>query len=113
MSNPSRRKGTAWEVAVADFFNARQTFGTTVFRAPLWGAADKGDLVNTGPFTVQCKAVKAIDLARFTDEVEEQRQNGSQRWGVVVVKRRNHSAEKAYAVMTLATFADIAKELHE
>jgi hypothetical protein len=112
MANPSRRRGTEWEGRVASFFNARNTFGVEVFRAPLWGALDKGDLVNTGDFVVQCKAVKSIDLARFLDEVETQRKNAGRKYGVVVVKRRSHDAAKAYVVQPLDQFAEIAGRLN-
>lgn len=111
MSNPSKRKGSAFEVALRDYLNAAGVFRSPVQRAPSWGTLDKGDLLNTGSFTVEAKAVKQIDLSRFVDEAEVEAANAGTRWGVAVIKRRNHSIEKAYVAMTLRTFTDILKEL--
>lgn len=107
MTTYSRRKGSAWEKSLADFFNDNNTFLRPTFQAPRWGALDKGDLVNTADFVVQAKAVKAIDLAGFMDDVREQKKNAGARWGVAVVKRRSHGTGRAYAVMELADLADL------
>jgi hypothetical protein len=52
MSNPSRAKGTAFEVEVLD--HLRAIFGPTVERAPLKGVYDKGDYLNV-PFLIDAK----------------------------------------------------------
>lgn len=113
MSNPNRRKGTDWEVALAEFFNSEGTFLQEVFRAPDWGVADKGDFTNTRDFVVQAKNWKAIDLAKFCDDVRTQMRNAGKRWGAAVVKRRNKGVSSAYVVMSLDVFADLIKHLHE
>lgn len=111
MSNPSKRKGSMWESTVRDYLNDSGAFVNTVQRAPLWGSSDRGDLLNTGQVTWECKAVKEISLARFVDEAETEARNAGTRWGVTVIKRRNHQTSKAYVAMTLQTFIDILKEL--
>lgn len=111
MSSPSRRKGSSWESAVRDFLNASGVFAHKVQRAPLWGAADQGDLLNTGAITFECKATKTLDLASFVNEAEVEAKNAGTRWGAAVVKRRNHMTGKAYVVMTLEAFTDLIGEL--
>lgn len=114
MTTYSRRKGSAWEKALAAFFTSAKTFGgREVFQAPRWGAADQGDLVNTADFVVQAKSVKSFDLAQFMDEVRVQTANAGKRWGFAVVKRRNHGVEKAYAVMELGQLAELVKDYYE
>lgn len=111
MSTYSRRTGSEWEARIASHLTKRSTFGGEVFRAPRWGANDKGDLVNTGDFVFEAKAVKAIDLSGFLTETETERQNAGRRWGVCVIKRRNHPIGKAYAVMPLDQFLDLIEAL--
>lgn len=111
MSNPSRRRGTSFESAVRDYLNATGTFPGTVQRAPLWGAADAGDLLNTGQVTFECKAVKTITLADFVDQAESESKNAGTRWGAAVIKRRQKSTKDAYVVMTLESFIDLLGEL--
>lgn len=111
MANPSRRKGTTFEVTVRDYLNDSGVFTQKVERAPLWGAADQGDLLNTGAFAVECKATKSIDLSAFVDQAEKEAANAGKRWGVAVIKRRRKSTEKAYVAMTLQTFVDIVRRL--
>jgi hypothetical protein len=111
MANPSKRKGSLWEGTVRDFLNDSGAFAHTVQRAPLWGALDRGDLLNTGAFTFECKATKSIDLASFVDEAEVEAKNAGTRWGAAVIKRRNHTTEKAYVCMTLRAFIEMLREL--
>lgn len=111
VSTYSRRTGSEWEARLASHLTQRNTFGGEVFRAPRWGAKDKGDLVNTGDFVFEAKAVRAIDLAGFLKETDTERDNANKRWGVCVIKRRNHSIEKAYAVMQLDQLLDLIEAL--
>lgn len=111
MSTYSRRTGSEWEARIASHLTQRGTFGGEVFRAPRWGANDKGDLVNTGDFVFEAKATKTIDLSGFLNETETERNNASRRWGVCVIKRRNHPIGKAYAVMQLDQYLDLIEAL--
>ena len=94
-----------------DFLNDRGVFVSKVQRAPLWGSADQGDLLNTGAFVLELKAVKDITLSKFVDEAEREAENAGARWGAAVIKRRNHQTQKAYVVMTLEQWVDLIKEL--
>lgn len=94
-----------------DYLNESGVFRNKVQRAPLWGTSDQGDLLNTGSFTFECKATKALDLASFVKEAEAESANAGTRWGAAVIKRRNHTTANAYVVMTLRAFVDLIKEL--
>lgn len=111
MSSYSRRTGSEWEARIASYLTERKTFGGEVFRAPRWGSVDKGDLVNTGDFVFEAKAVKSIDLSGFLNETETERTNAGRRWGVCVVKRRNHPIGRSYAVMPFDQFLDLIEAL--
>lgn len=111
MSTYSRRTGSEWEARLASHLTGRGTFGGEVFRSPHWGVNDKGDLLNTGDFVFEAKAVRNIDLSGFLNETETERINAGRRWGVCVIKRRNHAIGKAYAVMQLDQFLDLVEAL--
>lgn len=111
MSTYARRTGSEWEGRLASLLTERATFGGEVFRSPSWGVNDKGDLLNTGDFVFEAKAVRKIDLSGFLDETETERKNAGRRWGVCVIKRRNHHIGKAYAVMTLDQYLDLIEAL--
>jgi hypothetical protein len=101
MTNPA---GRLWENKVRDYL-------CDVFpgmdRAVKHGRFDKGEFINTGDWTLECKATKAIDLSGALDQaVVEQKHNGT-KWHAAIIKRRNHDREKAYVVMTLAQFKDL------
>lgn len=55
MANPSRAKGTRWEVALLG--RLREVFGSSVHRAPLRGTHDAGDYVGM-PVLVEAKSTK-------------------------------------------------------
>lgn len=111
MANKNGRTGAEWEARIRDWLTERNTFGGEVFRAPDWGPVDRGDLVNTGDFLFEAKAGKNIDLSGFLNETETERKNAGRRWGVCVVKRRNHSKERAYAVMEFGNFLTLVEAL--
>ena len=54
MSNPARKKGTAWEVELLDIL--REYF-PDIERAPLKGTNDAGDFVNV-PYPIEAKNTK-------------------------------------------------------
>ena len=107
MSNPSRQKGTAWESALLPLIR-RVWPGAN--RAPLRGSGDRGDFTGTGPFCIEAKAHKAIDLAGFMDQAVAEASHSGARWPVVLVKRRNKPPSKGYAVMEIATFLELVSE---
>lgn len=96
----SKARGTRFERELAEYFRDIGIFPECE-RAPRWGSKDQGDLVNTGPFTVEAKATKAIDLAAFVTEAATENENTGREYPLVIIKRRNHTLDRAYAVMEL------------
>ena len=101
MTNPSRAKGTAWESALLPLI---RRVWPEANRAPLWGAADRGDFTGTGPFCIEAKAHKTLDLAGFMDQAVAEAGSAGVDWPVVFVKRRGKSPARGYAVMEVETF---------
>lgn len=108
MSNPSRQKGTAWESALLPLIR-RVWPGAN--RAPLWGSGDRGDFTGTGPFCIEAKAHKALDLAGFVDQAVAEAAQAGVRWPVVFAKRRGKGPERGYAVMEVRTFLELVAEV--
>jgi len=107
MTNPA---GRVWENRVRDFL-------APVFpgmdRAVKHGRFDRGEFINTGDWTLECKATKAIDLSGALDQaVVEQGHNNTQ-WHAAIIKRRNHNRDKAYVVMTLLQFRELIMYLSD
>lgn len=104
MSNPSKRKGTAFEVAVCDYL---RTHGFPyVERRAIRGSKDCGDIAGIPGVVLECKAEKIITLAAYMDELEAEKVNDGAKAGLVVVKRRNAGIERAYCVAELKDAVD-------
>ena len=110
MANPARAKGTRWERTIVDYLCSR---GFRCERAPLWGSADKGDILGVPGWTLSAKAVKTIDLARFVDDARKQAGNAGAAFAAVIVKRRQRPVGDAYVVMTLDQFAELLLDGNE
>jgi Holliday junction resolvase len=98
-----KRKGSTFERDVVHFLqehgfpDAERAYG-------VGRPEDVGDVVGVPGITIECKATKSIDLARFVDEAESERLNARQPFGVAIVKRRNKPTSAAYVVMALESF---------
>lgn len=87
MSNPSKQKGTAAEVAVRDYLRANGYLHAE--RLPTEGAKDRGDLTGIDPrLVIEIKACKAMDLGGWINEVDREVVNAEADLGVVWHKRR-------------------------
>lgn len=74
----------------------------TAERRALSGKNDRGDVTGLGPrYVIECKAARAIELATWIDETETERVNANADYGILVIKRRNKSVDKAYVVVPL------------
>lgn len=110
MSNPSKRKGSAFEKSVADYL--RETLGNdAIERRALAGTADRGDIAGVTfrgrRVVVECKAEKALRVADYLREAETERRNDGAEFGVVVSKRRGVGEARTgeqLVLMTLETF---------
>ncbi|MHB8188951.1 MAG: putative PDDEXK endonuclease [Ferrimicrobium sp.] len=112
MSNPSKAKGSLFERHVAQFLGLM--LGTPVHRIASAGSNDRGDLAIEGiEMVVECKAANAIKLGEWMKELSAECANARTRRGVLVVKRRMAGVQDAYAVMSLAAWAQLVKAAKE
>lgn len=116
MSNPSKRKGSAFEAATANYL-AEALQDDRIERRVTHGAADRGDVAGVRlagkRVAIECKAEKTLKPAEWLREAESERVNDSAAFGIVVAKRKGigetHMADQL-VLMTLGTFAAILKE---
>ena len=109
MTSPEKARGSAWERTVAKYFNERG-FLRVERRYGAGNTLDKGDLNGLRDVVIECKAVKAINLADIMNETLRERENAKAKYGVAVIKRRNRGVDQAYVMMTLENFCTL---LHE
>ena len=106
MANPSKAKGTDWEMRVLRFL---ASYGLDVQRMPPAGSLDVGDLQLTDKdsdrWVLECKATKGLDLAGAMNELAVEQKRAGAPFGACVFKRRNHDTSRGYVVMELADFA--------
>jgi len=95
----AKAKGSKWERDVTEFLKPYFVYAE---KAPRWGSKDKGDLVGTGIFTVECKAEKTITLASYMNEAVVEAANvGPDQIPVCFVKRRGKGVADGYAVFRI------------
>ena len=108
MANPSKAKGSRFEVAVRDWLAHR---GVRVVRNPPAGTKDVGDLTvwdaDGDAWCLELKATKSLDLASGMRELKAEKLNAGTEFGVCVFKKRNAPIADAYVVMSLDDFASI------
>ena len=100
----SKQKGTAAETAVVRWF---QDHGWPhAERRALSGAYDMGDINLEPAIVVEVKNTKAITLAQFMAETEQERINANAEIGVCVIKKRGTTnPAEFYAVTSLDQIA--------
>lgn len=109
MSTPSKRKGSAWELAIAKYLvdkgwihAERRIAGATI---------DKGDIYGIIGCVIEAKNEKKITLADYMKELEVECANAKASTGVAIVKKRGTSSVgDAYAVMTVDMWIKLMKE---
>lgn len=129
MSNPNKRKGTAFETDMANFLN--EELGqyvenwreaeykwrdprdpNNVTRNVQTGAKDVGDLA-LWPFAGECKNEQTIRLSAYVEQANREARNAGADYGVAFVKARGKSTARAFAVMDAETFVKVLRELRE
>lgn len=75
------------------------------------GRFDKGEFVNTGDWTLECKNTREIRLSEALNQAESERKNNGTRWCAAIINRRAHAMGKGYVVMTLEQFRDLVTAL--
>ena len=109
MTNPSKAKGTRWEVAVATFL--REAGCIEVYRMAQTGEFDAGDLGGISEVAFECRDRNRLTLAENVDDANSRAINKKAKYGVTVMKRRGRKAADGYVVMDLATFARLLADL--
>ena len=109
MTNPSKARGTRWEVAVAAFL--RDAGFTEVYRMAPAGEFDTGDLGGIPEVAFECRDRNRLTLSENVDDANERARNKGSKYGVTVMKRRGRPAADAYVALDLATFVRILQEL--
>jgi hypothetical protein len=114
VTNPSGAKGSQFE---RDVVKALRYYGgpfRNIERA--YGAGrpkDVGDLDGTPGIVWELKNHREIRLSEWMDETEVERENANAEIGILVVKRRNQNAKRAYCVVDLETMAELVTEWME
>jgi hypothetical protein len=114
MTNPQKRKGSAFELAVARYLTEA---GVPCERTRAGWSDDRGDLDGPGlvSWAVECKDHARISLAEFVDQAVLEATHKAiatrrEVKPVAVIKRRNRSIADAYCVVPLAVMAQLIKE---
>jgi hypothetical protein len=108
VTNPSKKRGTAWETQVAQYL--QQSGWPHVERRALHGAQDKGDLLGLPGLVVECKSANRIQLAEWLKEAQAETANAGAELGVVWAKRSGKgSAADGYVIMDGATLVHLLK----
>ena len=109
MTNPSKARGTRWEVAVAAFLR-EHGFGEVYRMAPA-GEYDAGDLGGIPEVAFECRDRNRLTLSENVDDANDRAHNKGAKYGVTVMKRRGKGAGDSYVAMDLATFVRLLQDL--
>lgn len=97
MANPSKRKGTTFEVLMRDYF-IEETGDDRIMRLAQAGSKDGGDIanlrVNSHKVAIECKNVKGLSIPGGVDEAIREAHNIGAQVGVLVHKRRGKGLGK-------------------
>ncbi len=116
MTNPSKRKGTAFESELLGYLQAR---GMRDLRGPdpaqlhrrvLTGNLDRGDIGGWTGWTMEAKNTNSANWAIWSDEAEKERKNDGADYGLLIVRRRMKVIEKAYAVLPLEQMVTLMQQ---
>ena len=110
MANPSGRKGSAWETAVAEYL--KEEF-PMVERRVKNGRLDRGDIAGIPNVVIECKAERTIDIPGYLGELALEMENADAPFGFVFVKNRRHSTEDGYALLSISKAVDLLATLKE
>ena len=112
MSNPSKRKGTSFEVLIRDFLNAWWDY--RIVRVAQAGKNDLGDLANFevsgSRVAIECKGITEYksNLSGWIQEAKREAQNINAVAGIVIHKRAGKGqAVDQYVTMTLGDLVRI------
>ena len=102
MSNPSKAKGTRFEVDVVEFL---RTHGFPhCERRALRGVNDAGDIAGIVGWSLEAKNCRTMDLAGWMGEAQRQAANAKVYLHAVIHKRRGKNVRDAYVTLPLWAF---------
>jgi hypothetical protein len=105
MANPSKRKGTSFEVAVVDFLKSNG-FPYAERRAQR-GVNDAGDVAGVVGWTLEVKNCRTLELGPWMNEAHTEAANDGTSRFAVIHKRRQHGTAEAFVSMPLRLFAEL------
>ena len=113
MSRYNKVKGSKFETDVMKFLRSLGHFAERLAKA---GSNDEGDIVTIiagQTYILECKNRKAMNLPEFWDEAQTEAKNYAKARGLsfpppafVIVKRRQHSIDKAWVIQPLGEWID-------
>jgi hypothetical protein len=109
MSTPSKRKGSAWELAIVKHLISR---GWKYAERRIAGSnIDKGDIYGIIGCVIEAKNEKKITLSDYLKELDVEMKNAKAKTGAVVIKKKGTTdVGAAYAVMPVDVWLDLLKE---
>jgi hypothetical protein len=104
----AKAKGTNFETEIVRYLEAN---GVPARRRARAGSKDNGDVeIGDNVWTIEAKAVRAINLPGFLKELDVEMENSGAEYGAVWVKRvGKSSAGEGYVVMTGEAFLEILR----
>jgi hypothetical protein len=108
MANPSKRKGTGFEVAVVDYLKSHG-FPYAKRRAQR-GVNDAGDISGIVGWVIERKNHRAVDLGPWMNEAHHEAANDGVSRFAVIHKRRQHATSEAFVSRPLRLFAELVRE---
>ena len=108
MSNPSKRKGTAWESAIVTYL---RTWWPFTERRALSGAADQGDIAGIVGVCIEAKASTRWEIPAWLRELDVEIANSQADVGALWCKSINKAqVEDGFIVMRPAQFVALLKQ---
>lgn len=105
MANPSKRKGTSFEVAVVAYLK-ENGFPYAERRAQR-GINDAGDVSGVVGWVLEVKNCRAMDLGPWVSEAASEASNDGVCRFAVIHKRKQRSTGEAFVTMPLRLFAEL------
>ncbi len=109
MSNPSKARGTRFEVAVCSLLRAAGF--SEVFRLAPGGVDDAGDVGGLPDWALECRDRARIDLAGDVADAQLRAVKKGAKYGAAIIKKRGHPTGDAYVALSLTTFTKVLEAI--
>ena len=111
MSNPSARKGAAWESDCITYLR-EQGFKHAERRVPT-GLFDRGDVAGIRNVVIEAKNCAKFEPGSFTDQAIKEANNAIADIGVAFVKRRGKGTAQGYALTDIETMVRMLRFIED